>query len=253
MSTHLIIPDAHAHPDFHNKRFEWLGQLIVDVKPDVVISIGDWVDMPSLCSYDFGKKDFEGRRYWKDIQAGIDAQERMFHYIKAAKKKRPRFITHEGNHEGRINKAVSTDAAKLDGVISVKDLMFEEFGWEYIPYRGMTPGVNVVDGIAYAHYFTSGVMGRPISGVQPAYQLLQKQYTSCTQGHIHTADWCVRTDGVGRMIMGLVCGVFQDYEADYAGEANDLWWKGVVVKRNVQDGRYDPEWISMDALKRAYS
>ena len=39
--THLVIPDGHAHPDFHNKRAEWLGALIADVKPDVVINIGD--------------------------------------------------------------------------------------------------------------------------------------------------------------------------------------------------------------------
>ena len=88
-NTHLVIPDAHAHSDHHNKRFEWLGRLIVDIKPTTVIMLGDWADMPSLCSYDKGTKGFEGRRYWKDVNAAIDAQERMFKPIRKAKKKHP--------------------------------------------------------------------------------------------------------------------------------------------------------------------
>jgi hypothetical protein len=50
----------------------------------------------------------------------------------------------------------------------------------------------------------------------------------------------------------MIAGVYQDYYADYAGEANQLWWKGVVVKRNVSNGTYDPEWIGLDAIRKAY-
>lgn len=253
MTSHLIIPDSHAHPDYHNKRFNWLGELIVDLKPDVVINMGDMSDMPSLCSYDKGTKGFEGRRYHKDIQSVLDAQERMFAPIKRAKKKRPRFVMLEGNHEHRIERAISTDAAHLEGIISLDDLQYEDFGWEFVKYNGSTPGIIEIDGIAYAHYFTSGIMGRAMGGVHPAYQLLTKQFMSCTQGHTHTTDYCVRTAANGRMIMGLVAGVYQDYFADFAGEANELWWKGVIFKQNVEKGQYDPQWISMEAIKKAYA
>jgi hypothetical protein len=252
MSTHLIIPDSHAHPDFSNKRFDWLGKLILDLKPDVVIQIGDLADMPSLCSYDKGKKGFSGQRYHRDIDAANDALDRILHPTRQAKKKLPRLIALEGSHEKRIKTAISLDEVQLDGTISPYDIQFKEQGWEYVEYRGTTPGVTEVDGVAYAHYFTSGVMGRAIGGVSPAYQLLQKQYRSCTQGHIHVSDWCVRTDAIGRHIMGCVVGCYLDYEADYAGEANDLWWRGVVVKRGVVDGKYDPEWISLDRIRKAY-
>ena len=102
-----------------------------------------------------------------------------------------------------------------------------------------------LDGIAYSHYFTSGVMGRPISGEHPAYQLLSKQYQSCTQAHIHTTDYCVRTNASGDHIHGLVAGCMVDYYCDWAGEANRLWWKGCIIKRNVNTGSYDPEWVSI--------
>ena len=65
--THLIIPDPHAHPDFHNERADWLGKLIKYLKPDVVINIGDAADMPSLCSYDKCTRAFGVRSYRKDI------------------------------------------------------------------------------------------------------------------------------------------------------------------------------------------
>ena len=252
MTSHLVIPDAHAHPDFHNKRFDWLGNLVCDLRPDKVIMLGDWVDMPSLCSYDKGTKGFEGRRYKHDCDSGIDAQERFFSPIRKRKKKLPWFLMMQGNHEYRIDRAIDSDAARLDGIISQEDLKYEDFGWEYIRYAGSTPAVKVVDGIAYAHYFTSGVMGRPIAGVHPAFQLLSKQFMSCTQGHVHTTDYSVRTNAAGRFVQGLVAGVYQDYFSDFAGEANNLWWRGVVFKDNVENGQYNPRWISLDSIRKEY-
>jgi hypothetical protein len=207
--------------------------------------LGDWADMPSLCSYDKGTKGYEGRRYKQDVICAIEAQERFFDPIRKAKKKLPKFVMLEGNHEYRIKRAISYDAAHLDGVIGVEDLMYEEFGWEYVPYFGSTPGIHEEDGVAYGHYFTSGIMGRPIGGVHPAYQLITKQYQSCTQGHTHTTDYCVRTNATGRDLHGLVAGVYQDYIADFAGEANMMWWRGVVFKRDVHQGMYDPQWIGL--------
>ena len=246
--THLIIPDSHAHPEHNNKRYEWLGHLINDIKPDVVVDIGDWFDMPSLCSYDKGKKSFEGRRYKKDIEAGLDAQERMFSIVKARKRKLPRFIRTLGNHEHRISRAVEMDPI-LEGTIGLSDLQSREYGWDEIPF--LEP--CLVDGITYQHYFTSGIMGRPISGERHAQALILRQLTSCTQGHSHLFDYCERTDAGGRKIAGCVVGVYQDYHADYAGPANRLWNAGVVVKRGVENGYYDIEHISLKRIKDAYN
>lgn len=253
MVSHLVIPDAHAHPDFHNKRFTWLGKLVADLKPDKVVMLGDWADMPSLCSYDKGTKGYEGMRYKKDIDAAIDAQERFFAPIKATKKKLPEFYLLEGNHEHRIERSISVDAAHLDGIISQDDLSYEDFGWNFIKYDGATPGILTLDGVSYGHFFTSGIMGRAISGNHPAYQLLVKQFNSCTQGHAHVLDYCIRTNASGRHIRGLVAGCYVDYRPDYAGAANDLWWRGVVFKKDVEDGQYEPNFISLDSIREAYA
>ena len=77
MSSILIIPDYHAHPDYDNSRATALGRMIVDTKPDTVLMLGDWADMASLSSYDKGKRSFEGRRYNRDVASAIEAQQML--------------------------------------------------------------------------------------------------------------------------------------------------------------------------------
>lgn len=252
MVDHLIIPDGHAHPDYNNSRFDLVGKYIADTLPHVVVDMGDTADMPSLCNYDKGKKGFERNSYRADIDVARDASARIKHYIRSRKRKQPAWFRHKGNHEVRIDRAISLDHVLLEGVIGYHDFQFEEDGWTIIDYNGSTPGVNTIDGIAYAHYFTSGIMGRPISGVHPAYQLLHKQYQSCVQGHTHTMDMCMRTKADGTNILGIVSGVFIDYHMEYAGEANNLWWKGLVHIKNIENGFGDPEFISIEQLKKVY-
>ena len=95
-------------------------------------------------------------------------------------------------------------------------------------------------------------MGRSIGGEHPAYSILTKQFSSGTCGHSHLFDFCVRTDNDGTKVMGMHCGVYQDYDADWAGECNKLWSRGVVIKRNVENGCYDPQFVSLAALRKAY-
>jgi len=250
--THLIIPDPHAHPEHHNKRADLLSKLIVDLRPDKVINLGDMWDLPSLSSYDKGKKSFNGRSYRKDLDAGLDFDDRIWHGIRKAKKKKPTSYFFEGNHEYRLKRALDIQYQELDGLMGFKDFDLDRNYNEVIEYNGGTPGIRKIDGVNYAHFFVSGVMGRPIGGEHPAYSLLTKQYTSCTCGHIHITDYSTRTNPEGKRINGLVAGVFQDYDTGWAGEVNKLWWRGVIIKTNVEDGNYNPRWVSIDELEKIY-
>lgn len=240
----LVLPDSHAHPDFANDRFSWFGELAAELKPDVIVDIGDIADMPSLCSYDKGTRGFEGRRYTRDIAAAIDAQERINAPLKRQKKKVPHRVRTLGNHEARINKAVSKDAV-LEGVISTNDLQSKEHGWEEHAFLDVVE----IAGVHFSHYFTTGVMGRPVGSAR---QMVMQQGASCVMGHTHTFDYHVLGAVDGNHRHGLVCGVYQDYDADFAGPANKLWRKGVAMLRGVENGNYDVEWISLDRIKKAY-
>ena len=249
--VHLIIPDPHCHPEHNNDRADLLAKLIIDLRPDVVVNMGDQWDMPSLSGFDKGKKSFEGRSVKRDIDIGLDFSDRVWSPVKRTRKKLPYRVFLEGNHEERIKRAIN-DSRELEGWLGTKDLEIERWYDDFVPYNGRTPGIINLDGINYAHYFVSGVMGRNIGGEHPAYSLLTKEFVSCTAGHIHVLDWCERTTVGGRKIYGLVAGVFQDYDSDWAGEVNKLWWKGIIIKRHVENGTYDPEFVSMTRLKEEY-
>lgn len=250
--THLIFTDAHAHPDHHNKRAEWLGKLIADVRPDVVINGGDAADMPSLCSYDKGTKAFHSASYARDLAAHGDFQERLWDTVRATKKKLPVRIALIGNHEQRIGRALNVQH-ELEGTIGYEDLELERFYDEVVEYTGSTPGTIDVDGICYAHYMVSGISGRPVSGEHPAYSHLTKFHTSCVVGHSHLLDFAQRTRADGRKINGLVAGCFSDWFHSFAGTGGGLWWRGACILKNVEDGYYDLETVSLDRIRKEYS
>jgi len=251
---YLVVPDQHSHPDHNNDRADWLGQFIKDRKPDVVVNMGDCWDLPSLSSFDKGKASFNGASYERDINAGLDFQDRMWHPIKQSKKKQPRKVFLEGNHCHRIKKVLEYEphlAGERYG-ISYSNLQLKEYYHDIVYYEGQTPGIITLDGISFAHFFVSGLMGRPIGGEHHAASLLAKNYSSCVAAHSHTVDWAVRSGSNGKTIMGLVAGVYQDYNSGWAGMCNNLWWQGLVYLKNVEDGVYEPEFISMESLRKEY-
>lgn len=251
MSKHLVVSDLHAHPDHDNKRAEWLGKLILDIRPDVVIVNGDLADMPSLSSYDKGKKSFQGRTYKADIDAHLDFQDRLWGTVRSAKRKMPRRVCTIGNHEQRIDRAIELQA-ELDGTISYDDLELSNWYNDVVPYTGSSPGSITVDGVHYQHYAISGVLGHPISGEHSGYSILSKRHVSSVVGHSHKFDYCVRTRGDGKKIMALDTGCFFDFDLPYAGAANALYWRGACVLDNCVDGVYDLRTISLDAIRREY-
>lgn len=243
--THLVIPDAHAEPDEDPARFTWLGRMIADLRPDVVVCLGDWFDMPSLSSYDKGRRAFEGRRYVRDIEAGNEAL-RLLH-AELPGSYRPEFVVTLGNHCDRINRAAN-DAAEFEGLISTDDLDFARRGWRVVPYMEST----AIDGVHYSHHVPSGVMNRPIGGEHAANALIRKRLVSTTVGHSHTMDFAIRTDGAGRKVHGLVAGCYFEAHHGYAGQANALYWRGIVVCRDVVEGTYDPEFFSIGRIRRRW-
>jgi hypothetical protein len=251
LTTHLYVTDTHAQAGRNNRRAEWLGRLIADVKPDVVIHGGDSADMHSLASYDKGTKSFEGRTYAADIESHLDFMERMIAPIRASKKKQPRMVFIEGNHEHRIDRVVNMQR-ELDGHVTKKDLQLERYFDDVVYYSGSTPGIINIDGVDYSHYFVSGVMCRPISGERPAVALLSKRHRSSSAGHIHTFDYLCRAGDTGKAIHTLIGGCYFDYENSFAGLANNMYWRGVTIKRNVEKGQYDPQFISLETIKKEY-
>ncbi len=93
---HFVIPDCQVRPGDDLKYLSYIGKYIVDKRPEKIICLGDFADMPSLSSYDVGKKSFEGRRYTNDIKAVQEAMYELVgpiieHNYLAAKNHKPRY------------------------------------------------------------------------------------------------------------------------------------------------------------------
>ncbi len=252
---HLVIGDAHAKPGVHNERFAWLAEWALEARPDVIIDMGDWADMPSLSSYDKGHKNFEGRRYTKDVDAARQARA-MFNAPINAHNARypkdqylPRKVALGGNHcEGRISRVMELQP-EFDGLITHHDLGAEEYGWEYVPYQKPIQ----IHGIMYCHYFPSGIMARPIGGEHGAATLIKKMFVSCVAAHSHLRDFAERTRADGVKICGLIAGCYFEHREGYAGAANDMWWRGGVMLEEVSNGFFDPHFKRIQTLKREYN
>ena len=250
---HLVIPDCQCKDGVPLDHLEWAGRYIVDKKPDTIICIGDFADMESLSSYDVGKKSFEGRRYKVDIEVAHRAMEILLkplndYNTKArANKERqyhPRKVLTLGNHEDRISRVIESDS-KWEGVVSLQDLLYEKYGWEVIPY--LEP--IIIDGVAYCHFFTSGVMGRPVAS---AAALLSKKHQSCIMGHVQGRQIAYGTRADGRQITGLFVSGFYQHDEAYLRWQGNKHWRGIWVLHQVREGSFDEMPVSLQYLGIKY-
>lgn len=242
LRRHLVIPDVQVRPGVDTSHLSWIGNYIAEKRPEVIVQIGDFADMPSLSTYDVGKASAEGKRYAKDIAASRQAMERLTKPFKDIKGYRPRMVLTLGNHEARIDREAEQNP-KLKGAISVDDLEYERFGWSVVPFLKPIK----IDGVSYAHYFVTGVMGRPVSS---AAALLRERHASATMGHVQKVDIAIhaRTQQTG-----LMCGICYLHPEPYLTPQGQDTRRQIVMKHEVRAGKYDPMFVSLEYLKRRYS
>lgn len=251
MTVHMIVPDTQVKPGADVSHLHWAGKYAAEKKPDVIIHLGDHWDMPSLSSYDVGTKSFEGRRYRLDVDAGNYAMQVFLEPILQERNRlveghrqrwNPRLVFLLGNHEHRIERAVNKDP-KLDGLLTYDDLDLQH--WEVLPFLQPV----LVDGVAYCHYFTSGVMGRPVPNAK---LMLQKKHMSCVMGHVQDRDIAFSRRADGTRMTGLFAGIYYQHDEEYLNPQTNGSWRGIWMLHEVSDGSFDEMPVSMMYLKKKY-
>lgn len=248
---HFLLPDCQVKPGVPLDHLEWAGKYVAEKKPEVIVCIGDFADMASLSSYDVGKKSFEGRSYKQDVDVAHEAMDLFLSPIinlqaqqRRNKEKiyRPRLVLTLGNHEHRIPRAIEDDR-KLDGLISIKDLPYQN--WEV--YDFLEP--VVIDGICYSHYFSSGVLGRPVTSAR---MLLTKKHQSCVAGHQQGRDIAYGQRADGTNMTAIISGSFYQHHEPYLNPQTNSHWHGVWMFHDVNNGQFDELPISLFYLKNRY-
>lgn len=238
----VVIPDTQVKPGVNTDHLEHIGNYIAEKQPDVIVHLGDHFDLPSLSLYDVGKRQFEGRRLKADIESGIAGMKRLVDPFGNIKGYRPRMEFMMGNHEYRLQRVIDLDP-KLEGTLDLSDLRITEYGWTVNPF------LEVIDiaGCEFSHYFTSGVMGRPVSS---AAVLLRERAKSAIQGHVQKFDVAVHQK-TGQMAM--MAGICYTHTEEYLTPQGNSCRQQIVVMHELREGIYDPMMVSLDFLARRYS
>lgn len=257
VTRHICIPDTQAKADVPTDHLQWIGRYIVEEfagKPDVkIIHLGDHADMPSLSSYDKGKRAMEGRRYLVDIAAANYAFDVLCEPLAEYNRTRARYKEKQwwperhillGNHEDRITRATEADA-QLDGLLSLDDLNYAAHGWTVHPYLKPV----FIDGVGYVHVWVNTMTGKPLGGM--AMTRLKTLGHSFTMGHQQTYDIAVRFVN-GKKQRGLIAGACYLHDEEYKGYQGNAHWRGILVCNEVSDGAYDLMEVSLDYLCRRY-
>lgn len=252
---HIVIGDTQVKDGVPTAHLSWIGRYIVDqfAGQDVaIIHLGDHWDMPSLSSYDAGKRAMEGRRYRADIDAGNRGFDLLCEPLLKYNMKRGRGRLWKperhlllGNHEDRITRASELNA-QLTGTVSLDDLNAASWDWKV---HGFLEPLEL-DGVTYAHYFYNPNTGRPYCG-ENLHARLKTIGRSFTMGHQQGLQYAIRPVGQTRH-HGLVVGSSYLHDEEYLGPQGNAYWRGIVVCHQVEGGAYDPMFVSMDYLCRRY-
>lgn len=109
----IVLGDLHA--PFHDKRAYALAKAVIKAyKPDVLVSIGDFVD--SYAVSDYPKHPSRKNRLKYEVEAAA----------KLVKELRPlagSFFLTAGNHEYRLEKYLATRAPELYGLVCMRELL----------------------------------------------------------------------------------------------------------------------------------
>lgn len=254
--THLMIPDTQCKPDIDMSYLEWLGEYIVDKKPEVIVHIGDHADMPSLSSYDKGKGKAEGKRVSKDIEASIEGMNKLLKPLYDLQQSeleqygevnyKPKMVITLGNHEERIMRHVN-DNPELQGFLGYDSLRYEDMGWEVEDYLKPV----IINGVSYCHFMANPMSGKPYGGM--AMNVLKNVGESFCMGHKQTLDVATRfLPASGKQQWAIIAGAYYAHDEGYKGYQGNYHWRGIVVKHNVEEGSFNPMFVDMQYLKSRY-
>ena len=255
MHTAILFADAHAGPAQSLKRFEALGNCIVEVKPDFVACLGDLGTCDSVSTYPVKYEDTTTLR--EDADTIIAAQEALFKPLNDynSKRRRSRHKRHyplkiltKGNHEERLDRQVMADETGLGSVVEPNELFQFHHYWdivrEYKEYYSFL-------GLLFTHAPTNA-MGQPISGVtrgrQTCFQTDKPVFYGHTHSFDHTTMGIMGNGNKVRSSVNLPCFMDQDHVEEYAQGSTTGWCYGFLILKIFAPGQFSYEWVSMPEL-----
>lgn len=249
----LVIPDVHVKPEHLDlSHIDALARFICHHKPENVVFIGDFWDLPTLFADKRSKQPdkrewkikAEGRRIWTDVEAGKKAFDIIQNRIKRTRRYSPRQVFCEGNHEDELrqhfNRNPCEDNPERDPKRSILNRHnIEDFvrGWgvEFVPF--LKPAV--IEGVIFSHYFRND-NGNAVQ-ISTAHSNLYRY--SHVWGHSHKWGYKQDSDQLGGKIFWLCTGTFRRPEG-----TGSRHWSGITILHHNGFGDCDVEQVSVERL-----
>ena len=237
---HLIIPDVQAKPGVRLDHLDWIGKYIAEKRPDVIINIGDFADLEALSKYDMGTIRGENKRLQRDLQSARKAMDMLTAPFRNLEGYAPELHLTMGNHEARLDR-FANEHPYLEEVIGTHLLSYEDWGWKVHPFLKIVK----IDGIQYCHFFQTQGSDRAVSSARA---LLNKEHCSSIMGHNQKTDVAFQPT---THQWAIFCGVCNLHDEGYLGQGNRVR-RQILVLHEVEEGRFDPMFVSLRFLEKAY-
>lgn len=226
----LAIGDSHDHPAIPDKsRFALMGRHASAERFDIILHIGDWLDMHSLC---FHTRDetYKGRQkptVEQDLRSGAESMAAFEAELTGgADGWRPRKHIVLGNHEDRAHRYEDQHPAMMGQITGQLENIFESHGWTHQKFGHWT----MAGGVGFTHVPRT-IMGRPVGGKTVENTLANDTTFDIVFGHTHRHNFVKRAKhGYSNSVRVLNLGSSMPpgYVAEYADGLPTGYDYGVV-------------------------
>ena len=252
----LVIADTQVAPNTPTDHLKALSKYIWRHKPDHLVHIGDHWDFESLNTY-ASPLEQEGRRLYKDLQAGFDAFELIDEVTHTKNRKGKRGHKAEyrptrdflmGNHENRLARYIANNPC-LEGCFDLEAFVRDQ-GWNVHPMNQPF----WLYGIAFSHYMENAMSGRAVGGSME--NKLNKFPHSFVHGHQQQYQFARRQNLQGKPHFGACAGSFYMQDEDYRG-ANNTEVRGFLHLKGYENRfgyiDHDVNFVSLERLLEEYA
>jgi len=245
----IAMGDAHDDPTIPDKsRFYQAGRYVRDLKPDVFVSIGDFLNMNSLC-FHIPNENYSGKAkptFLTDIASGREAFAALNDGMGSCK---PEKHKKKGNHEHRIDRIEDQAPESYGMYTSLYDEMMVNAGFTYSPY-GST---SFYGGVGFTHIALS-IMGKPVGGKDVLNAMGRDSVYDTVTGHTHSPGKKITRKIGGRHITSVDTGCFLPYGhiEDFAQHTYGGWDWGLTELRIKNRQIVGYKWISLLELQERY-
>ena len=219
MATVLAIPDLHA-PFEHQDAFDFITAVAAQVRPDVVVNLGDEIDM---CAYSRYLKDPDGLGPLQEFESAVENLQKWF-------KAFPKVFVCHSNHTTRAAKKVLESGVPSRFMKSIKEVLGAPKQWQW--NSGW-----IIDGVMYIH-------GEGFSGISASANAALSYGQPVVLGHIHAHAGVQYVSSFGYNLWGVNSGCLIDSDAYAFAYAKFSRHKPILGATVIVDGKF-PRFIPM--------